>query len=257
MSIQQIVPNAENYYLDGGTTGCLLIHGFSSSAEETRPLGDYLNKSGYSVLGVRLSGHGTHPQDLARVRWSDWLADIEDGLAILQPRCERIILIGQSLGGMLALTSASYCLVDAVVAISTPYQETRNSEIWKHLLLDWIRPMAPKKGVKRHPVYGIRREANYPAYASLPSAILRQIFSLRAAMQAALPYIQVPVFLIQSRGDNFIAPDSLEKIREQLQAPRLETLLLENQGHSITMDPQGEQAFAEIKEFIESLGDSE
>ncbi len=80
MKFSFIVPNGAPFFSPVNQTGCLLVHGFSSISEEMRWLGDYLSTEGYTVLGLRLAGHGSHPHDLERVRWHDWLADIEDGM---------------------------------------------------------------------------------------------------------------------------------------------------------------------------------
>ena len=116
-----IVPGSEPFYLPGGSTGCLLLHGFSATPEEMRPLGDFLAFKGYSVIGVRLARHATYPRDLKRTRWTDWLDDVENGLALLSRICSLRVLIGQSMGGMIALTAAAQFPVSAVVALSTPY----------------------------------------------------------------------------------------------------------------------------------------
>ena len=52
-----IIKTAEPFYFPGNSTGCLLIHGFTGTPKEMRPLGDFLADKGYSVLGIRLSGH--------------------------------------------------------------------------------------------------------------------------------------------------------------------------------------------------------
>jgi esterase/lipase len=71
--VSYIVPESEPFFFPGGTTGCLLLHGFSSTPGEMRPFGKYLAEKGFAVLGVRLAGHATHPNDLKRTRWIDWL----------------------------------------------------------------------------------------------------------------------------------------------------------------------------------------
>ena len=54
-----LVKNAEPFFYPGNETGCLLIHGFTGAPTEMQPLGKYLADCGYSVLGIRLAGHGT------------------------------------------------------------------------------------------------------------------------------------------------------------------------------------------------------
>ena len=215
-----------------------------------RPLGDFLQQHGYTVLGVRLSGHGTHPRDLRNRQWSDWLADIEDGLAILRGNCEHVALIGQSLGGMLALTAAAIKPVNAVIALSTPYEEIRARNLWRHLAFDWIPPTFHYKEVAPHPQWGIRREANYPAYAAYPKSIFRAIYGLTHALIASLGHIHAPTLLIQSKADKMIPPDSLDKLLAGMRHSRVESLWLQEQNHAITMDALRQEAFAEIRDYL-------
>ena len=98
------LPNAEPFFYPGGQTGCLLVHGFTGAPHEMHGLGKHLSGAGYSVLGVRLSGHGTDPKDMIRSRWRDWLASVEDGWNLLSGCTERIVVIGLSMGGVLSLT---------------------------------------------------------------------------------------------------------------------------------------------------------
>ena len=55
---------AEPFFYPGNETGCLLIHGFTASPQEMRGLGVHLAEQGYSVLGIRLFGHGTQENDM-------------------------------------------------------------------------------------------------------------------------------------------------------------------------------------------------
>jgi carboxylesterase len=119
--MSQIIPGAEPFLFSGGRTGCLLLHGFTGTPREMRLLGDHLARAGHTVLGIRLAGHATCKEDLVRMRWQDWLADIEDGCAFLKERCDRIILMGLSMGGILALVYAARQPVGGLVIMATPH----------------------------------------------------------------------------------------------------------------------------------------
>ena len=82
--MNQIIPGAEPFFFPGGSTGCLLVHGFTGTPKEMRAMGEYLHQRGFSVLGVRLTGHATRPEDLQRARWQDWLLSVEDGWQLLK-----------------------------------------------------------------------------------------------------------------------------------------------------------------------------
>jgi len=252
MAKSQILPGAESYFLKAGKTGCILTHGFSCNPEEMRFLADYLAENGFSAYGVRLSGHGTEPKDLASVTWQDWVADLKKAHKEVIKKCDKVFLIGQSLGGMLSLTTAGVLAVDGVVAISTPYLRYTNKDLLSHIFLDWTRPMIHKAGVKEHPKWGIRREANYPAYAAYPQQVFRQIYALSIALKEALPFVKTPVLLMQSKADKTIPADSSSKFERRLKNTQVETVSLEKFGHGVTMDPNREEVFKIIVEFLDA-----
>src|SRR5262249_50914792 len=75
---------AMNFALPGTRgLGCLLVHGFTATPAEMRPLGEALAARGFPVRGVRLAGHGTSVEDLARTGWRDWYASVEHDLGLL------------------------------------------------------------------------------------------------------------------------------------------------------------------------------
>lgn len=60
-------PGGEPFAFAGGPIGVLLVHGFTGAPQEMRGLGRFLAENGMTVLGIRLPGHGTRPEDLERV----------------------------------------------------------------------------------------------------------------------------------------------------------------------------------------------
>src|SRR3989442_10592453 len=103
-----------------GHSGVLLLHGFSGSPLEMTPLADALARVGWETSIVRLAGHGTSPDDLARVTWQEWVASAREAYQDLRRRCRRVALAGLSMGGALALYLAASDPPAAVVAISAP-----------------------------------------------------------------------------------------------------------------------------------------
>ena len=67
-----VLPGAEPFTHDGGSTGVLLCHGFTGSPKSMRPWAEYLAAEGLSVSLPRLPGHGTRWQDANTVTWRDW-----------------------------------------------------------------------------------------------------------------------------------------------------------------------------------------
>lgn len=251
-----IVEGSEPFYFPGGTTGCLLAHGFTAMPEEMRFLGEHLRDRGLSVLGLRLAGHATHPNDLKRTRWRDWLLDVEDGLSMLGGACQEIYLIGQSMGGMVMLTAAAWyartCPVAGVIAISTPYGGFEQTSQLSIQIFSFFQPRAGKRTArypKDSPLYQ-RRELNYPAYPELPTRIYLEVLGLEGAFHAALPKVRVPVLLIHSTTDKSVPPADQQKIYDHLKNAERQTLTLEGLDHSMVMDERREEVFQAIDGFI-------
>jgi len=70
MKFPQTFPGAEPFFLSGSRCGCLLVHGFTGTPKEMRWMGENLHSQGYTVLGIRLSGHAAHNFIQSRVNSS-------------------------------------------------------------------------------------------------------------------------------------------------------------------------------------------
>jgi carboxylesterase len=124
-----------------------MVHGFTGSPKEMRMMGEALHQRGLTVLGVRLTGHATRPEDMARTHWEDWLASVEDGIDLLSGSCDHLYYAGLSLGSVLSLIAAARIPPTGVIAMSTPFEvdgRVRYARIFKPFL-PWIK----KEGTHR------------------------------------------------------------------------------------------------------------
>lgn len=238
------MPGAEPFLYPGNRTGILLIHGFTGSPAALRGLGRYLNETqGYSTLGIRLPGHGTHVDDLRRPAWRDWLSAVEDGMNFLHGMSDRIYVAGLSMGGVLTLIAARHYPVRAAIAMSAPYGLSRD---WRVSLMRPLSLIVPK--FKKPGAVGIAAETSYSYFVTHAVA---EAANLARMMQEGLPEIKIPVLLIQSRGDRVIEPNALDLLAEQLTTQQKETLWLEKGGHVITLDVERETVFERVSQFIQ------
>ena len=51
-----LMPGAGGYFFEGGQPGCLLLHGFTGTPQNVRPLADYLARRGLTVSVPRIAG---------------------------------------------------------------------------------------------------------------------------------------------------------------------------------------------------------
>jgi carboxylesterase len=242
-----IIPSAEPFFFPGNNIGCLLVHGFTGAPKEMRWLGEYLNKVGYSVLGVRLAGHATKPEDMARMHWEDWIASIEDGYFLLSGMVNHIFIIGLSLGGILSIQFAAHHPVSGLVTMSVPYAMPDDPR------LPFIRPMSlVMPFIKQGPDEFHNPEAakDHVSYPVMPTKSVIQLRDLLIEMRSSLPKISVPVLVIHSRNDIGVPPENAEKIYAALNTTQKHLFYVENSGHVIPREPDRELAFKAIDDFI-------
>jgi len=242
-----IIPTAEPFLFPGNHIGVLLIHGFTGAPKEMRWMGEYLGNLGYSILGVRLAGHATQPDDMLRTRWQDWLTSVEDGYYLLKGCVNQVFIMGLSMGGVLSLLFASQHPVSGVVAMSTPYSLPDDPRLPLIQHMSWLISKVNKGPSDWHNPEAEIDHVDYPYY---PTRAIIQLVGLLAEMRSALPKVQVPVLLIHSRQDIGVAPHNAEQILTALGSSDKQLLWVENSGHVITREPDRYLAFKAADEFI-------
>jgi carboxylesterase len=242
-----IIPTAEPFFFPGNRTGCLLVHGFTGAPKEMRWMGEYLNQQGYSVLGVRLAGHATLPQDILRTRWQDWLTSVEDGYDLLKGCTDQIFVIGLSLGGILTLLFSSQFPVSGLVSMSAPYAIPNDPRLPLIRLLIPVLPWINKGEPDWHNPEAAKDHVEYP---KMPTRGILQLLDLIAVMRTSLPKIQAPALIIHSKHDGSVPPANAEQILAALGSRDKQLLWVENSGHVITREPDRLVAFQATDEFI-------
>jgi carboxylesterase len=242
-----IIPTAEPFLIPGNQIGCLLIHGFTGAPKEMRWMGEYLGNLGYTVLGVRLAGHATQPEDMARMHWQDWLTSVEDGYYLLKGFVDQVFVMGLSMGGILSLLFAAQHPVSGVVAMSTPYALPDDPRLPFVKTMSWLMPKVKKGPSDWHNLEAEKDHVDYPYF---PTRAIIQLRDLLSVMRSALPKVQVPVLLIHSKQDSGVAPHNAEQILTALGSPDKQLLWVENSGHVIPREPDRHTAFKAVDEFI-------
>jgi carboxylesterase len=251
----QIIPTAEPFLIPGkgarARTGCLLIHGFTGTPKEMRWMGEYLSDLGFTSLGVRLTCHATQPEDMIRSRYTDWMASVEDGYHLLSGISDCIFLVGLSMGGVLALLMASQLKVAGVFAMSTPYRLPDDPRLKYLTQISKFLKFLPKND--ETPDAGWFDKQAFATHVSYPMNPVRSIAELNlllGEMQKALPKVDVPVFLVHSRNDNYVFKDSMQQIHNLLGTRDKTMLWVEGSGHVIPREPAREQVFKAATDFI-------
>jgi len=239
--------NLKPFLFPGGEVGCLLVHGFSGSPPEMRPMGEYLAQKGLTVLGVQLAGHGTTSEDMARTGWRDWVASAEEGLRELQGRCDPVFLAGLSMGGLLTLHLAAHHPVAGIVTMSAPAYIADWRFRFMPLVQPFVRWVTPDG---ESDLTDPEAENRFSAYSRLPTRALVSLGRLIRLVRRELGQVRMPVLIMQGERDRAIPPDSAQILFDSLGATDKKIVWWPNSGHAITIDSEREAVWALAYAFI-------
>jgi len=239
------------FFFPAGRVGCLLIHGFSGAPAEMRPMGEYLAQRDITVNGVRLAGHGTTVEDMAKTTWQDWYASVETGYQDLTRRCDRVFVGGFSLGALLAVHLAAQHADVAGLILMSPALELKDPRArlipLVRILFRYItKDPDPKHSDLKDP-QAYKRFWSYDAY---PTASMQQLLSLQRIVRTELRCVHCPTLVIYSTGDAAIGPRAGPKLCNSVASAQKEMLVLYNSGHGIVLDSECQVVFEEAYRWI-------
>lgn len=234
--------------------GVVLAHGYLAAPMEVRALAERLYAGGYGVYGVRLSGHGTSPEDLAQATWEEWYDAFDRGFAILRGMTDEIVLGGFSAGGALALLAAANkgARVRAVFAINAPlYLRNQMSRFVPPLVK--VTAFLKKIHWARTEWEYIENQPENPAinYTLNPLHGVEQLRLLMTKTRGKLSEIASPTLIIQGSQDPVVAPESGPDIFAQIGTSRKRLIVFERNHHGIVNGAHSEEVFDAIRQFLD------
>jgi len=228
-----VMEGAEPFSFEGSDVGVLVLHGFTGTTQSMRYLGEGLHRRfGFSVLGPRLPGHGTSPDDMETTGYRDWMGEAEQALRGLASRKRRVFVTGLSMGGTLTLSLASRFpdLVGAIAPIAPA--AAMLTEAFAEVLA--MHP-APRR------VPGIGSDIKAPgvaelAYQEVPVACMREVSVLIALTRDLLHRVVCPTLVIQGREDHVVPPANAMEVVRSIRSDDIRLLWLNNSYHVATLD---------------------
>jgi carboxylesterase len=239
--------------LGDGRRGVLLLHGFAGTPPELRRLGEHLAAHGYRCRGPVLAGHGTTPEDLLVTDRGDWIRSAQAELDLLAEECDEVMVVGQSMGGAIALHLAATDLrVAAVATLAAP--------IWLSGLL--VRLVPALRHVVRWHVAGDDVDLYEPAaieelysYGRRPMRSIQQFLALIAEVRDRLAEVRAPVLVMHGGRDRTIHPDNAREIEKRLVcSAEVERLVFPRSGHGMSVDVDREQINDAVLRWFDGHG---
>jgi len=246
MEIKKKSPNP--FYLAGDERTVLLLHGFTGSPSELRPLGEFLSKTGRTVYAPLLPGHGKSPEDLAQTTWQDWWRGVVDSYQKLMVEgAKTLVVIGLSMGGVLALRLAMHFPLQGVVTMAAP-THVRDKRIRYAKLISYFYPYQPRKEKKAPYI-----ENELVPLEKTPVKAAYELYKLINEVRRRLDEVMVPTLILQGKMDETIFPESAQYIYNHLDTEDKKLIWYPKAGHILPLEQEREKIFQDSLEFIEQV----
>lgn len=217
----------------------VLIHGFGASSEHWRNNEKDFVDAGFCVYGLDLIGFGKSEQPIRKkVKsldnrfWAKQLASFLDQI-VLKNKSKKAILIGNSLGGLVALTTFTFRpdLVKAIIAAPLPDPVLINQNLlinskWRKAINDFlikiffyllpleiIVPLISRTNL----IYKALQLAYFKSIES--DASLKRLVKEPAKKSSAARSLRAMAIGMSTRAKSSTAPDLLNKLYQNLRNP--------------------------------------
>jgi carboxylesterase len=225
--------------------GVAICHGFTGSPLSVLPWAEHLAAQGYAVTVPLLPGHGTDWRQLARTRWNEWYDGFETAYLDLAEGTDTCFLAGLSMGGAIALLTASRHPV-AGVSVVNPGLSFYDRRIRVIGVLKYFqKTTVPIQ--EEQPTAAVTEDGDY---SRTPLSAVHELKKLFGAAIRGLTAIRAPVQVFKSVTDAVVPPTSLAVLRHRLGEHLTVVVNLASSGHVATLDVDAPEIFTKSSAFF-------
>ncbi len=240
---------SQEYFYEGNNHQLIFfIHGLYASPAQFEKFYPVLKAKGYSIYTILLEGHGKELRELAKVKYTEWVKQIDDRLKERFKQYEAIFLVGHSMGGILAIdTNDDYITKRILIAPAIRVKFT-----WQffHLGLvinnDKVQDTYTNSSRK---ILGVVFPLGF--FKKLIALFcFWQLFKLIHYTNINLKKIHKPILVMQSYRDECVREKGPKTIIEHIASTEKEIVWYKSSLHAV-FDPYEEQMM--VKEIIKFI----
>ena len=259
------------FFFEGKThreTGVLIVHGFTGSPAEMRPIGLALAAAGYTAHGVLLAHHGGLPQALQGCSWADWVGSARAGLNRLRETCSQVFIAGLSLGGLITLhLAAREPDLRGIVVMAAPsaiaHPAARLVSLARRVV-PYYNPLARANFASERVRQSLQMQydeerlnfddprvmARLHREARIPLGAVDELIRFNRRVVEELPLVRQPALFLQGKRDRTVKSDSALVLSARVSSTHKRVVWLENSGHVLPLEPDKHELMDEIVGFI-------
>lgn len=221
--------------------GFVIIHGFAGGLQEIEPLSNFLNDKGYLTACPVLDGHTGMRKDLKKTNYEEWIASAEDSLLKLKKQCNKVFIVGFSMGGLIGINLALKYKVQGIATLCTPIYYWDVKRVSLNIIEDF--KQRQYKNLKKY----------FKATVRIPLKAMVNFRILLAKTKPLIKEIKCPLFVAQGLIDDTVKHRSGKYIYDNSSSKRKKLKYYKNSDHIICCGAEREILFNDLYEFAKKI----
>jgi len=247
-------PSTSAFTLDGHHGSVLLLHGFSGSPYEIKPLGEALHQAGFFCHAPLLPGHGKTPEVLSHFSAEAWVQAAKNAFLNL-PKQKPHIVIGFSMGGLLATILATEfpSQIDKLILISPAFCLKKYGQLGI-----WIARLGVgkqyliKKAFKGGDILDATSRKQNPNYDVISLKALAEFDKIVQLALQKISKVNCPMLALFGTHDRTVDPQKSAKILAQNLTTQPSIRYFDRSAHILPLDFERDEVCQQVVCFCES-----
>lgn len=226
------------------SVGVVCIHGFSGGPYEVKPFTSYLRShTDWIIEEPTLSGHGEELH-MSGFKAKHWLMDAELAFRSLAKKVDEVIVVGFSMGGIIALYLAKRYKVKKLVLLSAAAKYVSPKQLVKDFKM--LATEAYHHNLTNNELY-LRY---HQKFNNVPLASTVEFMKLVRMVEPYYRHIQIPVYIVQGKLDGIVPYHTAQFLFDELASIDKVLYFSDNGKHHICFEEDCSEWFPQVLMFL-------
>lgn len=226
------------------SVGVLCIHGFSGGPYEVKPFTSYLRShTDWIIEEPTLSGHGEELH-MSGFKAKHWLMDAELAFRSLAKKVDEVIVVGFSMGGIIALYLAKRYKVKKLVLLSAAAKYVSPKQLVKDFKM--LTTEAYHHNLTNNELYLRYRHK----FNNVPLVSTVEFMKLVRMVEPYYRHIQTPVYIVQGKLDGIVPYHTAQFLFDELASTDKFLCFSDNGKHHICFEEDCSKWFPQVLMFL-------